>query len=74
MRGLEADPGSGELQDALEDVSRVLTLEQLSQARHSPVMHTSATRIRTATMLPSSRVPAPSSHERLSDWGMLAPA
>jgi hypothetical protein len=31
MRGLEADPGSSMLQDALEEVSRTLTLEQVSQ-------------------------------------------
>lgn len=37
MRGLEADPDSGELQEALEDVSRVLTLEQVSQVRRMPV-------------------------------------
>lgn len=31
MRGLEADPSSSMLQDALEEVSRTLTLEQVSQ-------------------------------------------
>ncbi len=32
MRGLEADPRSAELREALEEVSRMLTLEQISQA------------------------------------------
>lgn len=36
MRGLEADPDSGELREALEDVSRTLTLEQISQASPGP--------------------------------------
>jgi hypothetical protein len=31
MRGLEADPSSNELRDVLEEVSRTLTLEQVSQ-------------------------------------------
>lgn len=38
MRGLEADPSSRALQDALEDVSRTLTLEQVSQV--STCLHT----------------------------------
>ena len=31
MRGLEAEAGSGELREALEDISTTLTLEQISQ-------------------------------------------
>ena len=36
MRGLEAAPRSSMLQDALEDVSRTLTLEQVSQVSLYP--------------------------------------
>jgi hypothetical protein len=39
MRGLEADPSSSMLQDALEEVSRTLTLEQVSQVRPTLTCH-----------------------------------